>query len=355
MKLKDWVGFLCLILSLIILWQFRQILLLVFTAVVITVALNGLVRYLVRQFNLPRGRAVLLALGLVFVGGLLILGLVLPPFIQQFQDILKLIPVGFQQLVDGVNDFVENPPPWLPPNPDLQLLPNVSTLIQQLGNLSTRAFGGFFTFFSNTAAVLLQLLLIVILTVMMLADPTAYRQLLVRLFPSDYRRRAGEILSKCEAALLSWLGGILITSIFVAIFSFAGLLLLGVQFAFAHAVLAGVFNFIPNIGPTLSLVFPITVALLDSPSKVLAVIILYLIIQNLESYWLSPMMMQRQVSLLPAATLIAQLFFATFLGPLGLILALPLTVVSKTWVEEAWLKDVLDKGTAAARGDSRPT
>ena len=77
------------------------------------------------------------------------------------------------------------------------------------------------------------------------------------------------------------------------------------------------FNFIPNLGPTLSAIFPIFVALLQSPGKAIAVLILYVVIQNVESYWFSPMVMQKQVSLLPAATLIAQIFFATFLGPLG--------------------------------------
>jgi predicted PurR-regulated permease PerM len=85
------------------------------------------------------------------------------------------------------------------------------------------------------------------------------------------------------------------------------------------------------------------IALLDSPSKALAVVVLYVFIQNLERYWFAPMIMQKQVELLPAATLIAQIFFASFLGPLGLVLALPLTVVTKTWVEEAWIKDILDQ------------
>jgi predicted PurR-regulated permease PerM len=119
--------------------------------------------------------------------------------------------------------------------------------------------------------------------------------------------------------------------------------LLGVPYAFAHAVLAGLFNFIPNLGPTLSAIFPIFVAFLQSPGKAALVVILYVVIQNLESYWFTPMAMQKQVALLPAATLIAQIFFATFLGPLGLILALPLAVVSKTWIEEAWIKDGLDR------------
>jgi predicted PurR-regulated permease PerM len=187
-----------------------------------------------------------------------------------------------------------------------------------------------------------------VLTLMMLANPAAYRHLLLRMFPSSYRHRADDILTKCERSLMFWLGGVALNSMFVSTLSFTGLVLLGVPYAFAHAVLAGLFNFIPNLGPALSAVFPIFVALLQSPGTALAVIVLYVVIQNLESYWFSPMMMQKQVSLLPAATLISQIFFATFLGPLGLILALPLAVICKTWIEEAWIIDVLERPAAPA-------
>ena len=122
-----------------------------------------------------------------------------------------------------------------------------------------------------------------------------------------------------------------------------GLLLLRIPFIFAHVILAGVFNFIPNIGPLVSAVFPIAVALLNSPGAAIAVIILYVIVQNLESYWFSPLVMKKQVNLLPAATLIAQIFFATFLGFLGLILALPWAIVVKTWTKEVLIKDILNK------------
>jgi predicted PurR-regulated permease PerM len=342
-KFVDWVGLICLVIALLILWQFRQIVLLIFTAVVITVSLNSLVRRLMHRTGLQRGTAVLVTLLLVLMAFAIFASLVLPLFIDQFQQLLKLIPAGMQRLLNLINEVVENPPSWIPSNPNLQLLPNFPALLQQLGSIGSMAFGNFFTFFSNSVAILLQILLMLVLSIMLLAAPLSYRAMFVRLFPSRYRRRTDEILDQCEMALLCWLGGVSLSSLFVASVSFLGLSLMGVQFAFAHAVIAGVFNFIPNLGPTLSAVFPVSVALLDSPSKVVAVIILYVVIQNIESYWFSPMIMQRQVSLLPAATLIAQIFFATFFGPLGLILALPLAVVSKVWIEEAWIKDVLDE------------
>ena len=341
MKFNDWLGLLSLIISLVILWQFRQILLLVFTAAVLATALNSLVRSLVRKFNLSRGKSIPIAVVGVLLASTLLVIFIIPPFVDQFQELIKLIPVGFERLVVWVNSFIENPPSWFPEF-DLELLPNFSEITQQLGSLAPQVFSNFFTFFSNSTAILLQLLLVLVLTLMFLAEPLAYRHLLLQLLPSSYRGRAEEIISKSEVGLLAWLKGVSINSLFVAILCGVGLLVLRIPFVFAHAILAGVFNFIPNIGPILSAVFPVAVALLHSPGKAIAVVIWYIIVQNLESYWFSPLVMKKQVNLLPAATLIAQIFFATFLGFLGLILALPLAVVVKTWAEEVLIKDFLD-------------
>lgn len=341
MKLGDWIGFFCLILSLIILWQFREIVLLFLTGIILAVALNSLVRWIQKIGIQSRGQAVLLALTLVLLFAILFISVVIPPFLAQFQQLIALAPVGFTKLIRLIDQILESPPTWFPIH-QLQL-PDLSELAKQIGPVAQNLLENFFAFFSNSLAILLKVLLVIVFTVMLLVDPQGYRKLAIRLFPSCYRRRADDIFTKCETALLQWMAGIVINSIFVATLSGVGLLFLRIQFVYAHALLAGVFNFVPNIGPAASVIFPISVALLDTPLKALAVILLYLIVQNLESYWFSPMVMQKQISLLPAATLAAQIFFAMFLGFLGLVLALPLTVIAKTWIEEAWLKDVLDQ------------
>lgn len=178
---------------------------------------------------------------------------------------------------------------------------------------------------------------------MLLVQPQLYHRAFVKLFPSFYRRRVDEILSKCEEALGGWTVGVLIEMVFVGALSGVSLWLLSVPLALAHAILAELLNFIPNIEPTLSVVFPMAIAFLDAPWKSLAVLVLYIIIQNIEIYWLMPTVMAHQVALLPAITLTSQLLFATFFGALGLLMALPLTVISKIWLEEVLLKDILDK------------
>ncbi|MBE9189089.1 AI-2E family transporter [Gloeocapsopsis crepidinum LEGE 06123] len=340
MNFGRWIGLIVLLISLYILWQIRQLLLLLLTAVVIATALNRLVLQL-QRLNVKRGWAVLITLTslLALLVGFFVL--IVPAFIEQFQQLIALLPTGLVRIQTWLSwlelQIVERFPN-LPGN-----LPDISSLIQQIQPIVTQLLGQSVNFFSTSITALLQFLLVLVLTLMLLAQPQPYRQSFIRLFPSFYRRRVDEILTRCDVALGSWAVGAVIEGIFIAVLSGLGLWIIGVPLALAHAMLAGLLNFIPNIGPTLSAVFPIAIALLDAPWKSVAVLILYIVIQNIESYWLTPLVMAHQVALLPAITLTAQLLFAGFFGALGLLMALPLTVIAKTWLEEVLFIDILDK------------
>jgi predicted PurR-regulated permease PerM len=337
MKLGQWLGLISLILVLVILWQIHQMLLLVFAAVVLATALNSVVLRL-RRSGLRRSRAVMLTLGMTVLVVVLFVALIVPPFISQFLQLIELLPKGFDRVVAWVDHQVTLLPPWL----EAIELPSVERLTQDLQPLLQNIIRNFFSFFSNSLTAVLQVLLVLILTIMLLADPSSYRKALIIMFPSFYRRKADMILTKCEVALDNWLGGALLSSAAVATLSAIGLTVLQIDFVLAQALLAGLLNFIPNIGPTISLVFPLIVAFLDAPWKAIAVFVLYFFIQQVESYWITPTLMAKQVSLLPAITLVSQIFFASFFGFLGLLLALPLTVIAKTWIQEALIKDILD-------------
>ena len=136
--------------------------------------------------------------------------------------------------------------------------------------------------------------------------------------------------------------GVLISSVAVGLMAFVGLSLLGVKLTTANALLAGMLNVIPNVGPTLSVVFPMAVALLDNPWMSLAVLALYVVIQNFESYVITPSVMHHQVKLLPGLTLAAQGIFMVIFGFKGLLLALPLAVCLQVVVRELIVRDVLD-------------
>jgi len=336
-NLGRYVGLLALIFSLYILWQIHQMLLLFFTAVVLATALNQLVRQF-QRLGIRRGWSVLLSLGILFITFIVFILLVVPPFVKQFQELVILLPASLQAIQNVVN--------WLEDRllgtsfPDFNGLEDI---IQQIQPIVTQVVKHSVSLFSNSINAVVQLVLVFVLTLMLLFNPQPYRQLFIRLFPLFYRQRVNQILYRCETALGSWTVGALMEMFFVAALSGIGLWILQVPLALAHAILAGVLNFIPNIGPTLSVVVPMAIALLDAPWKAGAVFLLYIVIQQIESYWLTPTIMAKQVSLLPAITLTSQIVFVSFFGALGLLMALPLTVVVKTWLEEVLVKDVLDK------------
>ncbi|MEG3838974.1 AI-2E family transporter [Microcoleus sp. herbarium14] len=339
MKLGQWIGLLALIASCYILWQIRQALLLLFAAVVLATALNRLARYL-QKFRLKRSIAVLLSitfLVLIFVGIFLI---VVPPFAQQFQQLTQRAPQGIARLnqwIDQIETAFSGQIGQRLPNLD------INDIIQQLRPIFNQLVGGAGAFVGNTVGVVLSFLLVIVLTLMTLAEPLSYRKAFIQLFPSFYRRRVDGILDECEIALGRWVIGALISMSVITFLSLIGLSILQVPLALAHAVVAGLLNLIPNLGPGLSVIPPMTIALLDSPLKSSFVLILYFLIQQFESNLLTPYVMAQQVSLLPAVTLIAQVFFATFFGFLGLLLALPLTVVAQVWVREVLIKDILNQ------------
>lgn len=330
------IGFFTLLISLSILWQIHQLLLLIFMAVIFAVAFNRLVRLLI-GFNFSRKYATLFVslLSLIVLNILLIL--ILPPFIEQFDLLINSLPRVWQNIRPTLetvyNEYLQS----------TGIFPSLNEVIRNYSNLSSNVVNNFLIIFSNVFTVSLQLSFVLFLTVVFLLNPQLYRGYFTKLFPSFYRRRVNEILDKSEIAIVSWLTGILINCLFIGTLSGVGLLVLGVKLVLVHALLAGLLNFIPNIGPTASIIFPITSALLYNPWQVVGIVIWYFIIQNIETYWLTPKVMAEKVSLLPAVTLFAQIFFAQSFGIMGLILALPLTVVMKIWVEELLFIDILDR------------
>ena len=338
MRLGTLIGFLAIVTSLYILWRIKQVLLLAFAAVVFATAINQLVKILQQKFKLNRKMAIAIAVTgiLTFIIGFI--ALVIPPFIDQFQQLIDLVPVGLEQ-INSWNRGLRN----LLPNNLLNEARGLDSLTQNLQSLLDRLIGNFFDVFSSTLGVFINSLLVIVVTIMLLSNPTPYRQIFFLMFPAFYRQRVRMILKKCEKNLGGWAIGILFNMAVIAILSGIGLLILGVRLPLANSLLAGILTFIPTLGPILSVVPPAAMALLDAPWKALAVIILYIVIQQVESNILTPIVMEKQVHLLPAVTLLSQIAFAVFFGILGLFLALPITVVAQVWLKEVLVKDVLDR------------
>ncbi|MFZ0407948.1 MAG: AI-2E family transporter [Cyanobium sp.] len=347
MKFSQWLGLIGLAAALLLLWDLRHAVLLIFAAVVLAMALCTLVGAVRRQLGVPRLAALLLSLLGLGVVVTLAAAVIVPPFVEQFSQLIEKLPKAASLLLTLLQQGLERASTMIYGNADSSLswLGDSFATPAEGGGLATGLGGGLLKllgFAGNVGTALLQTLFVVAVALMMAAQPQAYREVLLLLSPSCQRRRLREVLLLCGNALSAWMVGVLISSVCVGGLAAIGLSLLGVKLVAANAVLAGLLNVIPNVGPTLSTLFPMSVALLEEPWKALAVLVLYVVVQSLESYVITPSVMHHQLKLLPGFTLMAQLLFTVIFGPFGLLLALPLAVCLQVLVRELLIHDILD-------------
>ncbi|MEP0879380.1 AI-2E family transporter [Funiculus sociatus GB2-M2] len=340
MTLGKWIGLVVLLGSAYILWQVRAIVFLFFAAVILSTTLNRLVRRLQRS-KANRGTAVFLAVAIciTILGGLF--ALIIRPLLDQFDQLINLVPVAIDQirfLSYRLQDAI--------PGGMLRTMPSVADFSRQLQSTANWVIANIYLFFSNSIGLILNTLLVIVLSIMLLTNPQQYRQALLRLFPFFYRRRADEILSRCETKLVNYVAGIALSMAFIWITSTIGLLYLDVPLPFVNGLIAGLSAFIPYIGAIASVVPPMLLAFLEEPWKAGAVLLLYFVIQQIEGNFVTPIIMKQQVSLLPATTLALLTAFGILFGFLGLLLGLPILVVAQTWLEAAVVEDILDRWQA---------
>jgi predicted PurR-regulated permease PerM len=211
-----------------------------------------------------------------------------------------------------------------------------------------------FPFLSSTIAAIGGVLIIIFLSVYIGADPELYHRGLMHLFPKRSRKRAGEVFSAMATVLRRWLVTQLLAMVAIGIVSTVVLLALRVKAAFALGMLAGLFEFIPTVGPILSAVPAIAMGFLDSPQKALYVIIAYWGIQFLENHLLIPLLMKGGVDIPPVLTILSQALMALVFGFLGLMVAVPLLAAIMVAVKMLYVEGVVGDQVAVVKEKETP-
>jgi predicted PurR-regulated permease PerM len=168
-------------------------------------------------------------------------------------------------------------------------------------------------------------------------NPAAYVDGVVRLVPSKGRARLRDALLEVGFNLKRWMAGMSVAMVMIFLTTTTGLWLLGVPAPLALGLIAGMLNFIPFVGPVLSAIPAVALALTVSPTMALWVLILYTVIQQVESYALIPVVMRRAVRLQPAITILFQMVMAVLFGFLGLVVAVPLLAAIRVLVRRLYI------------------
>jgi predicted PurR-regulated permease PerM len=201
--------------------------------------------------------------------------------------------------------------------------------------ITTLAFG----VVQSTVAVVAALFLVIFLAVYIAADPEVYRRGILALVPAAKRTRVAELLQLLGRTLRTWFATQLIAMLVIGTVTTIVLAIIGVRAALPLGVLAGLFEFIPNVGPLLSAIPAIMVGFADSPRMALIVVGVYWAIQFLENNLLIPYLMKEQLDLPPALTLVTQVVMAYVFGFLGLFVAIPLLASVVVTVRTLWVED----------------
>ena len=324
------LGALALIVIGLLTWELRWVLLVLFGAVVLAVALDVPITLLRRLLPLNRPAALIVVLvSLVLLGG--VLGqLLLPELLEQIKQLTTLLPVLALRLSSLARQV-----DWLPDLEQQLMALGTWERLQPLGGQLLGLAGGA----ANTT---IQILLMALLGILLALDPRSHQKVIVSLTPSFWRPQMQHLLGESRQALGGWLAGMTLSAVSVFLLTWAGLALLGVPLALLSALVCGLLTFVPTIGPTAATLLPLAVGLLVSPAKMVQVLVLRLILQNAEAFLLTPVLLRRTVNLLPTVALTAQLCLGALLGLPGVLLALPLVVVLQVLFEEVLVKEVMD-------------
>jgi len=219
----------------------------------------------------------------------------------------------------------------------LQQIPDLKNLQPSLSKMWSQTVGAL----STVLMFVTETLIVLVVGLYLAVEPGIYLQGIVRLTPPERRERSWEVLREMNRTLRWWLVGRFLSMFVIGIFSGLGFWLLDVPLALTLGILAGLFTFIPNIGPILSAIPVVLLALMDSPQKAFYVFILIVVVQSVETYALTPIIQQRTISLPPALVLTAQVLMGLTLGLLGLFLATPITAIVVVLVTKVYLEGVL--------------
>jgi len=228
--------------------------------------------------------------------------------------------------------------------------PIVASYWEKLSNTGPGVLTQFFTqlagIFSSVIGLLTAVLFVVVTGFFLASQPELYYRGAVKLLPPPLRSEVCQLMKESAHILRWWLLGRVLSLVIVGVLTWLGLTILNVPSALMLATVAAIFSFVPNIGPIVSAIPALLMAFTQSSEMALGVAVLYLAVQTVESYFLTPVIQQKNLMIPPALLLAFQLLLGLLAGILGLLLATPLLVLLIIAVKRLYLEKALGEPVA---------
>ena len=328
-----------LFLAIYFVYQIRAIVLVFLLTLLFSIIISGPVDYLQRK---GVGRA--LGTLIVFAGLALILivaGYSMGSVVEsQVRGLIESAPTFLSDAQDRIGEWQSAL------GLESGLLPDPQQLMDSARNLlSGDTFSTFVSVSAGVANVFSFLVVILIATIFTVAWPAPLVNGFVALWPAGRRRRVREILGELYKTVQRWFLGQLTSMTIIGMLFTVALFLIGIPFALLLGILSGLLAFIPFVGPFISIIPPILLALAQDPILALWVLLAYAVVQFVEGNVIQPVVMNRAVSLHPTVIVFALLIMSTLFGFVGLLLAIPLIAALQVLVRELWIERMDSMGT----------
>ena len=297
-----------------LLWQMRAIILILFVALLIALALDPFVRFLVKK-RLSRSLAVIVLYLFIIILTFTVGAAGISPLFSQLDKFLTQLPDFFDCLIKffGFNGYFQNAE---------------QEVAKQISGLSGTVISATLSAFSSVVF----LVTVFVFAAYILVYFETLKKQFAELFPVRRQKLIQNILGDVETKVGSWLRGELVLMFAVGLMSLIGLLILRVDYALPLALIAGFLEVLPNIGPVIATIPAAAVAFSISPITGVGVIALFILVQQLENNLIVPKVMQKAVGFNPLLTMLVILTGAKLFGLLGALLAVPVTLVGITIV-----------------------
>jgi|SRR3954453_5701052 predicted PurR-regulated permease PerM len=312
--------------GLYLVWSLRHVLLLIYIsllfAVIFMPAVHRIQQIRIRSWHPGRGTAVLLLVtaGLVVIG--LLATFMIPPIVRDVRDMTENLPSQLQQLAKHVDS--------LPLGQRIRSSLTPTHISTGLRDLAGRAFAAAQGLMSGVT----DLFLLILLAAYFVANGPATSRWAMGFVPQRHRPRLWETLARGGDRAQRWLTGQMLLMLILGSASTIVFGLLHIRYFYALGLFAGLANFIPVVGPIATVIVAGLVAVLDSQTKLIGVVVFYLAYQQLENAYLSPRIMKAQVGLPGVAVIVALAIGGSLAGIPGALVAVPTTAIIATVLDE---------------------
>jgi predicted PurR-regulated permease PerM len=324
--------------------QLATLLLAVLMTIIIAIPLSaGATRLERRGIPRPIGALVTLLAGVAVIAALL--AAIIPVFIDQTNEFVDQVPGIVNDLEKSVADVTGDRPS--------EVGDKVQHYLRGYTNKPERLIGPLTSIGINIAGVAGVLVLMLITAYYMAVRPEPLVNGALRLVPPGRREHARLVMERLRAVWIGWMQGVVFDMFISGTLLYIGLTLIGLDFAVVFAVLTALLVVIPYYGSILGAIPPTLFALTQSPGKALAVLGVYVLVQQIEGNVIIPVVMSRTTRLHPAVIAIGVLVVGRLFGLVGLFVAVPIISAVVILTEEIWVREIEDSH-ARRTGEGAP-